>query len=227
MTTLHDAPPPYRTVVFDCDSTLSTIEGIDELAALKLDESGRAELVELTHSAMRGDVPLEEVYARRMAAVAPSRAELEKIGRRYVETALPGTIELFAELRAAGVKLRIVSGGLRPAVLVLGAELGLAPDHVHAVDVRFDARGDYLDFERDSPLARSGGKLELLRELGGADALGPIALIGDGMTDLECAPELARFVAFTGVVRREAVVERALHTVDTLDLSALLPLLIG
>ena len=58
---------PFRTVLFDCDSTLSTIEGIEELAA-----ANRPEIVALTEAAMRGEVPLETVYAKRLELVQPT-----------------------------------------------------------------------------------------------------------------------------------------------------------
>ena len=220
-----DAPPPYRTVVFDCDSTLCAIEGIDELAASALDPDGLAALRALTDRAMAGEIALEEVFGARLERVRPSATDLERVGRRYVESLLPGARELVLALREAGTRVLVVSGGLLPAVRAVGEVLELPADCVHAVDVRFDASGGYLDFDRGSPLARAGGKLELLRTLGGARELGPIALVGDGATDLEAAPELARFVAFGGVVRRSAVFERARVTCTESDLLALRPLL--
>ena len=48
--------PKFRTVIFDCDSTLSAIEGIDELAV-----DCREDVERLTDAAMRGRIPLEEV----------------------------------------------------------------------------------------------------------------------------------------------------------------------
>ena len=56
----------FRTVVFDCDSTLSAIEGIDELAG-----EHRSAVTELTEAAMRGEVPLQDVYGRRLALIRP------------------------------------------------------------------------------------------------------------------------------------------------------------
>ena len=48
----------FQRVIFDCDMTLVTVEGIDELARLK----GQAEYIaELTRQAMDGKIPLEEV----------------------------------------------------------------------------------------------------------------------------------------------------------------------
>ena len=150
---IPDQAPPYGTIVFDCDSTLSSIEGIDELA------SEEAEAVaELTRLAMEGVVPLDEVYGRRLEMIQPTRAALEGVSARYIEELVPGIREVFAVLHAAKKRLVIVSGGLLPAVAAVGAELGVAPEDTHAVGITFDASGDYAGFESDSPLARSGGE---------------------------------------------------------------------
>ncbi len=59
-----------KLIVFDCDSTLSSIEGIDELARVK-GQSIFEQVAELTHAAMNGVVPLDEVFTRRLAYRPP------------------------------------------------------------------------------------------------------------------------------------------------------------
>jgi phosphoserine phosphatase len=212
----QDTPPPYRTIVFDCDSTLSAIEGIEELFP-----EPSPELVRLTAAAMNGEVPLEAVYGRRLELARPSREAVLAVGARYVGSMLPHAHELVAALHSLDKRVAIVSGGLLPAVAVLARELGIPERDVHAVDLSFDEAGEYAGFEEGSPLARAGGKLELLRRLSDA---GPTVLVGDGATDLEAAPACARFVAFGGVVRREAVFAGAWIATEERDLAALLPL---
>ncbi len=218
-----DAPPPYGTVVFDCDSTLSTIEGIEELARL----AGRheAELATLTDQAMNGIVPLEEVYGRRLELIRPTRAEVEAVGERYVATQLPNAGRLIASLRELGKRVAIVSGGVLSAVLRLGEALGLGPEDVFAVELSFAPDGSYAGFDEASPLARAGGKVEVVRALA-ATSPGAVALVGDGATDLEAAGEVARFVAFGGVERRGLVFAEAAVTCAAPDFLALAPLLL-
>ena len=211
----------FRTVVFDCDSTLSTIAGIDELAA-----AHRAEVAALTDAAMRGEIPLEAVYGRRLALVRPSRAALEALGRHYVETLVPDARETVAALASEGIETRVVSGGLRPAVRLVAAALGIPDARVAAVDVTFDAAGGYQGYEEDSPLARSGGKRVLLeRWLAGAAR--PVMLVGDGVTDLEARPAVDCFVAFAGVVAREPVLRAAAVVIRSRSLAPILPLALG
>ena len=144
---------PARTVIFDCDSTLSAVEGIDELAI-----GHREEVARLTALAMAGTIPLEEVYARRLNLIRPSRAELERVGALYVERLVPDAPRVIRELQQAGVIVRVLSGGLAPAVRHVAAHLGVAAAAVAAVEVYFSPTGQYAGFDSASPLTRSGGK---------------------------------------------------------------------
>lgn len=216
-----DAPPPYEVVVFDCDSTLSDLEGIDALAEA-LGPGGAAEIAALTDAAMDGGKTLQEVYGLRLERIRPDHAALERLGTTYVEALLPSARQVVAALGFLGKEVHVVSGGLRPGVLRVGAELGLAPDRIHAVGVQLDEHGAYAGFDEASPLAREGGKVDVVAAL---RAGRPTALVGDGATDLEAAPELARFVAFGGVKQRAAVWQAArVHAPDR-DLCQLMPLL--
>jgi phosphoserine phosphatase len=207
-------------VAFDCDSTLSAIEGIEELST----SEHAAEIKRWTTDAMEGRIPLEEVYGRRLALLRPTRDDVAEIGRRYVAHKLPRAKELVAALRFLEKRVIVVSGGLLPAVRFLARDLGI--DEVIAVDVEFDEEGVYSTFDHSSPLARSGGKIDVLKCIASEDA-GPIAFVGDGVTDLEAAHLAARFVAYGGVERREAVFAQAAVTCDSKDFADLVPLLLA
>lgn len=211
--------PGYRSVVFDCDSTLARIEGIDELAGERM-----AEVRALTDAAMEGGVALEEVYGRRLDIIRPTRARVEALGQAYVDRLVEDARETVAALLWLEKDVRIISGGLRPPVEALGKALGIGAERVAAVGIRFDDAGDYLDFERTSALARNGGKPEVVR----AWKLDrPAMLVGDGMTDLEARPEVDLFVAFMGVAYREGVAAAADRVVDAASLAPVLSLAAG
>jgi phosphoserine phosphatase len=111
----------FRTVVFDCDSTLSAIEGIEELARERREEVSR-----LTTLAMSGQVALEEVYGRRLELIRPSRREVERVGQLYIQRLVPAAGETVRNLLAAGVTVQVLSGGLLPPVAAVAAHLGIA-----------------------------------------------------------------------------------------------------
>jgi phosphoserine phosphatase len=207
--------------VFDCDSTLSAIEGIDELGAMQ-----RARIEALTDAAMRGDVPLEAVYGARLALIRPDRARVAELGRQYVERLVPDAAAVVAALHAEGLIVRILSGGLLPAVGAVADALNVSRDDVAAVDVRFAADGEYEGFDEASPLARTGGKCEVLAAWCSAWPGGTM-LVGDGATDAEAAGVVDVFVAYTGVAERAAAVGAADVVIRSRSLSPVLPLALG
>lgn len=209
----------FRSVLFDCDSTLTGLEGIDRLAG------DRPELAELTAAAMAGSLPLEEVYRQRLELVRPGRDAVARLAADYLAHAVEDAGAVIAALSRAGVHVHVVSGGLLSAVATFARALGLPPDSVHAVDVRFDEDGRYAGFDEASPLARSHGKEALVRELAPRLAR-PVMFVGDGITDLEAAPAVDLFVAYAGVIDRPAVSEAAPVVIRSRSLAPVLPLVL-
>jgi phosphoserine phosphatase len=208
----------FGTVIFDCDSTLSSIEGIEELA-----REHRAEIEAMTEEAMRGTVPLEAVYGRRLALVRPPRGRVLALGQRYIDTLVPGTRETITTLLQAGVHVRVISGGLKQAVLIVARELGIEDSAVDAVDVYFGEDGAYSGFDVASPLTASGGK-RIVIESRRAEIPHPIMLVGDGATDQEAVPAVDAFVAFAGVAYRPAVVAAADYVIRDRSLTPIIQL---
>ena len=203
----------FNSIVFDVDSTLSGIEGIDWLAARRGREV-EAWSASLTESAMNGQIPIEAVYSERMKKVRPGRAEIEELGRIYIDRIAPGAKEVLTELRANQIETVMVSGGLREAILPLAKELSVDMQRVYAVSVYFDANGEYAGYEEQSPMTRQHGKRQTVQDMG---LRGPILAVGDGMTDSEIKPVVDSFAAFTGFTRREPVIQRADFVVESFD----------
>ncbi len=210
--------PPFERVVFDCDSTLSRVEGVEQLASTP---ELRARVEELTNQAMSGTVPVESVFGERLAAIAPRQLDVVRIGQRYIETAVPGAREIISALHALDKEVRIVSGGLRLPVVAFAVWLGLRDELVDAVQIWFDKNGLYRDFDRNSPLTRNGGKREVLERLPKKRTV----FICDGITDAEAAGAAEGFVCFGGVAYRPEVAARADAVVREAHLGALLPVL--
>ena len=193
----------FDVICFDCDSTLSRIEGIDELARrVGMGE----EMSKLTDLAMNGVVPLEAVYERRLSLIRPDQDSINWLADLYIAEIVEGVKEVFASLLAQDKAVHIISGGLRQAILPLAECLGLPESHVHAVDIYFNEDGSYRNYDLNSPLARTGGKAVVV---GNLKAQGSLVMIGDGKTDLEAKQAGAYVLGFGGVVDRAIVRESA------------------
>ena len=194
----------FDRICFDFDSTLSRIEGIDELARrVGLGD----DMAKLTDAAMNGEVPLEAIYGRRLELIRPDRQAIDWLAELYLSKRVEGVAEVFASLLGQGKAVYIISGGIRQAILPMAQWLNLPASHVHAVDVFFNEDGSYQDFDQNSVLAKAGGKAEICRQLKNPEQR--LVMVGDGKTDLEAKQAGARFIGFGGVVERVIVRDQA------------------
>jgi phosphoserine phosphatase len=200
----------FKSVILDVDSTLSGVEGIDWLAALRGREV-EAWSADLTARAMAGAIPIEAVYGERMKTVKPTRSEIHELSRVYLDRVAPNARETLGEFRTRGVEVVMVSGGLRESILPLASELGVAEACVYAVSVFFGTDGKYAGFEEGSPFTRQNGKRTAVSQM---DLKRPTLAVGDGMTDCEIKPVVDSFAAFTGFIKREAVIQRADYVIE-------------
>jgi len=135
MTQLPPIWPVANVVIFDCDSTLSTIEGIDELARMTGHEY---DVAQLTKRAMEGDLPLESVYGHRLVTVNPTQEQVREIAKHYRETVVPDAREVVDALQKMGTEVFIVRSGLIEPVRDFGVWLGVPRDHIFAVNMEYD-----------------------------------------------------------------------------------------
>lgn len=203
----------FNSIIFDVDSTLSGVEGIDWLAAQRGPEI-EAWSSALTERAMRGEIPIEAVYSERMRIVKPTLSEIQQLGRVYIERIAPGAVSTIAKLQAHGIEVVMVSGGLREAILPLAKQLGVSEKNVHAVSVFFSDDGAYAGFDDASLLTRQSGKRTIVGQM---KLKGPILAVGDGMTDREIKSVVQGFAAFTGFTRREPVIAHADFVIENFD----------
>jgi len=236
MTTLPTVWPVANIVIFDCDSTLSTIEGIDELARMTGQES---DVAILTKRAMEGDVPLESVYGHRLVTVNPTQEQVRAIANEYRETVIPDAPDVIAALQALGTEIFIVSGGLIEPVRDFGVWLGVPRENIFAVGMEYDQlvgqwwrywalpggdnpRANYLAIE-PNPLTGTMGKNQIISRIR-AMRPGRVLMVGDGLSDLEAAVDVDLFVGFGGAVFRKRIAEESPIYIHTLTLAPLLPL---
>jgi len=229
--------PAYRHVFFDCDSTLTTVEGIDVLAQV----TGKQWRVEtLTRAAMEGRRELGDVYGKRLRMVKPTRKQIAAVRQIYKQNVTADARAVITTLQALDHKVYIVSGGLAEPVIEFGIFLGVPRSRVRAVEVQYNELSGvwwrdsghfpnqekrYLDFSSGA-LTASDGKGQCVRELLG-DQPGRSLLVGDGLSDLIAGRSVDLFVGYGGVVRRQRVLEEAGCALHTRSLAPVLALAAG
>ncbi|MGI9319427.1 MAG: HAD-IB family phosphatase [bacterium] len=231
--------PYYQHVIFDCDSTLSAIEGIDHLAA---QPDTKQSIVALTNAAMDGEMPLDAVYGKRLELISPTRQAVQELTRHYKAHIVSGAQEVVNSLIEVGCDIYIVSGGLIEPVKEFGISLGIPAANIRAVEIEYDqlsgnwwqneprspevlSRQRYLTY-RQSDLAESDGKARIIDQLLHGKA-GASLLIGDGISDFMARNAVDLFVGFGGVVSRQKVKECAPVFIQSDSLLQLLAIALG
>lgn len=201
-------PVPAGLVLFDMDSTLITMEVIDELA----NEAGRGEQVAaITEAAMRGELDFNGSLVQRVATLKGlSLAAVARVKARLQCNA--GVPEFAAAARTAGVRLGLVSGGFVPFARHIGERLGF--DYVRANTLLDD--GVALTGMVQGEIVNGEVKARTLHELASQYQLGVDAIwaVGDGANDLLMLQAAGFGVAFRAKPKLRLAADLALDVCD-------------
>lgn len=192
-------------VFLDCDSTMSRIEGIDELAL-----RAGIDVAALTSRAMSGELPLHQVYRERLQLIKPGAEDFAWLAALYGETALPGVAETIAAIQGLGIRVCVISGGLLPSVQPFAVAMGVSSEDVFAVPYPLESAHP-LEIACAHPLAANGGKPKVIAEVCARLNIkrSRRLLVGDGAVDLEASSELGLFAGFGAVQVRPQVESEA------------------
>jgi phosphoserine phosphatase len=203
-----DAPEP-RLLVADMDSTMITVECIDELA----DYAGvKPQVAEITERAMRGELDFAGALKARVALLKGLPETV--LARCYDERVriTPGARTLVRTLRARGAKTVLVSGGFTYFAERVAVEIGFD----RAVSNRLGIAGGELDGTVAEPILGAEGKRAAL--LGAGEAAQAVA-IGDGANDVPMLEAAGYGIAYHA---KPAAVDAADAAVRVGDLTAVL-----
>jgi len=191
----------YGLLVMDMDSTLISIECIDEIADM---QGLKSEVAAITDSAMRGEIDFAESLRRRVALLAG--LDEQALQRVYDERLKlnPGAETMLAKLKEHCIKTLLVSGGFVFFTERLKKKLGLDYTHANTLEVAngkltgkvigkvFDAQG------KADWLVRTRDELHLKQE--------QVIAMGDGANDLKMMALAGISIAYHAkpVVREQA-----------------------
>ena len=198
----------------DMDSTIITVECIDEMA----DMLGlKAEVAAITEQAMRGEIDFPA--ALRARARLLRGLPLSALDTVYADRVRlsPGAATLVGTMRAHGAASCLVSGGFTYFTERVAAAAGFDSQRANRLVVA-DAS---LTGEVEEPILDSASKLACLRELSGAHGLAAAQTlaVGDGANDVPMLQAAGLGVAYRA---KPVTAAAAAARIDHADLSALL-----
>ena len=212
---------PMSAVIFDCDGTLSAIEGIDELAK---NNNVTAIVQRLTQDAMGKSGMNVNLYQQRLDLVQPTQQQIIKLGEAYIEHQVPDILTVIALLQRLNKNIYIISAGLRTPVEILGQYLNIPIENIHAVGIEFNTEGRYISFDHTSPLVNRNGKRTIVEMIKNKHK--NIAFIGDGLNDLEAKDLVTRFLGYGGIYYRENIKAACEYYLTDPSMTAILPFIL-
>jgi phosphoserine phosphatase len=202
-----------KLFVFDMDSTLIGQEVIDQIA----DIAGVfAEVAAITATAMEGKMDFSQSIKQRVALLKNTSIEsLDKVIKGLSFN--PGVLETIAQIKKAGHKVAVVSGGFTNVITTPLKDLKI--DHIFANDLEVSEgrlTGNLLGEIMDA-----SGKAKALRIAAEAEGipLHNVVVIGDGANDLEMMAIAGHSFAYNA---KQIVRERAETTISHPDMRAIL-----
>jgi phosphoserine phosphatase len=201
-------------LVADMDSTMITVECIDELA----DYAGlKAQVAAVTERAMRGELVFEEALRARVALLKDlEEAAIDRCRAERVRL-MPGARPLVRTMKAHGALTILVSGGFTRFAEPVGAEIGF--DRVIAN--RLHGEGGRLTGTVGEPIVGAGTKRAALLDAAaerGLDTSEALA-VGDGANDIPMIEAAGLGIAYRA---KPATAAAADARIEHGDLTALL-----
>lgn len=207
----REALKKAQIVCFDVDSTIITEEGIDELAMY----CGKgSEVAALTKEAMGGSMTFQEALRRRLDIIKPSKRQIREFLKTHPSTISGGVRELIDQLRRNSAEIYLISGGFDCLIEPVADALEIPLCNLFANKLYFNFNGSYAGFDTNQVTSKSGGKGEAIKLIKGRfNSNKVVAMVGDGMTDLEACPPADFFIGYGGNAVREEVQKRATYYV--------------
>ena len=190
-----------KLLAMDMDSTLITIECIDELGDLA---GKKAEVATITAQAMRGEIEYQESLRRRVDLLAGLKeSELQRVYQQRLKLT-PGADVLLAACKKHAIKLLLVSGGFAFFTERLKERLGFDYTLSNVLEIVHGRLTGKLVGEIVDADAKAARFLSVLKEL--RATRGQSVAIGDGANDLKMMAEAGTSIAFHAkpVVRAQA-----------------------
>ncbi|HEU0043658.1 phosphoserine phosphatase SerB [Sphingomonas sp.] len=203
-----------RLLVADMDSTMITVECIDELA----DYAGiKPEIAAITERAMRGELNFEAALDARVALLKGLDAGVIELCLAERVHPMPGARTLVQTMRARGGRCVLVSGGFTRFAEPVAAAIGFD----RAIANRLVIADGRLIGAVERPIVGAATKLETLRAESAALGIGldQTLAVGDGANDLPMIQAAGLGVAFRA---KPIVAAAAAARVERGDLTALL-----
>jgi D-3-phosphoglycerate dehydrogenase len=210
-----------KKYVFDFDSTLTSVEALDVLAEITLENNpNRDETIkkiqEITNLGIDGDISFTESLKRRIGLLKANQHDLDELVNRLNDKISKSIKENKEFFEKHSEDIYVISCGFKEFIDPIVAKYNIPSEKVYANTFEFDEQGYISGFDAENVLSAHNGKIDCLKNL---NLEGEVQVIGDGYSDyvMREAGIADKFFAYTENVEREKAVKNADHITPTID----------
>jgi hypothetical protein len=190
---------PYGAVgavVLQVDATVSRCHGLAWLIAQR--EASLLTRLSALYAEGKDEGWSPDDFTRaRLATLRPRRAEINRLGRAYLDELAPGVIDAAHRMRRAGIAVELSSEVAIEALFPVAAALGITPAALHGPSLRFDALGAYRGCDVKPRILATERERDL------RDGQPRTLYVGTAQSDLAIDAARELFLSFTGFVTVE------------------------
>lgn len=190
-----------KHIFFDFDSTLVTLETLDEALKIVLENHPNKiginlEIEKITNLGMNGEISQKESILKRLKIASLQKNQIERVSQKCTQNLSAGIFKLIKFLHQNNWQVFIVSAGFNEMIYETADMLNISRKNCFANNFIFDGN-DIIGINEENPLVGKGGKSEVVNnilkntsqapkspiseELEGEENIS--VFVGDGMTD--------------------------------------------
>lgn len=205
-------------LIIDFDSTFIKIESLDELLKICNNQNKKTikKIEEITKMGMEGIISFEESLYERFKLLTINKNDIQNVIKSLNNNISESFIKNKEFIKKNRKKIFIISGGFVEIIYPVVSKFGIKKSNIFANNFKIDVDDNIIGYDRNNPLSKNKGKIEILKNL---NLNGKINVIGDGYTDYEIKKEgyADKFYLFIENIKRKNILDKADFLLKSLD----------
>ena len=197
--------------IFDFDSTIISLETLDELANISLQtykKSSLQKISKITQNAMNGIIPFSEALSQRVKLINANQKHIDmliKNLKNQISKSMISNLDFFSKNKN---NIYIISGGFYEIIIPVVSILGIKNENVFANRFIYDNHKNIIGFDKKETMSKNTGKVDIAKNL---NLPSPTIVIGDGWTDYQIKESgfAEYFIAYIEHVTRKKIIKNS------------------
>ena len=205
-------------IIIDFDSTFIKTESLDILAKVSksCNQKSEKKIAKITEMGMNGKISFKNSLNQRIKLFSATKKDIDntiKIIKTHISSSFKKNKNF---IKKNSNCIYIISSGFIEIIRPIVKSFGIKDKNIYANSFKYDLNKNVIGYDKDNPLSKSKGKVNILKKL---KLDGIVHIIGDGYTDYEIKKEnyADYFYLYTENIKRESLIKKADFLLKSFD----------